>query len=247
MQLDWPSTWPATLASMRRPSVLIESDAPIIRDAVENLTNGQVASVPPIQAAKLIIQYACANFKVGQTRVSRGQQGQLRGIDVSGAKQAATTGEGSPADLVCLCVAMLRAANLPARPVIGIGNLAWGGADEFGVWGEVFLPGCGWTPFDPKMLSEQSIATLDARRRWEYFGTMPRLNRAVPIAWSFAPGNGQDAFDSWAVWGWTRFLPTAAFPAPIEQGSIPTSTGSFSLNPLRPVPSFVTLTRTSAP
>ncbi len=247
MQLDWPSTWPAALAAVRKPGVLIESDAPIIRDAVQSLTEGQVRSVPPIQAAKLIIQYACTHFKVGQTRVSRGQQGQLRGIDVRGAKQAATSGEGSPADLVCLCVAMLRAADLPARPVIGIGSLAWGGADEFGVWGEVFLPGCGWTPFDPRMLSEQSIATLDARRPWEYFGTMPRLNRAIPIAWSFAPGDGSDSFDSWAVWGWTRFLPNAAFPVPIEHDSIVTSKGRFTLNPQRPVPSCVTLTRTSAP
>ena len=243
MQIGWPSQWPSSVRKMVQPSPLIESNATIIAETVETLTKGQVRSVPPVQAARLIVQDACSKFKVGETRMSLGGQGQLRGIAVVGAEAAAQAGSGSPADLVCICVAMLRSAGLPARPVIGMGSGTLGRRDEFGVWAEVYLPECGWTPFDPDRLREQSIRTMDARQSWEYFGNMPGLQRRIPLSWSFAPGDGATAFDSWAVWGWTRFLPTADFPATINDNAIQTSAGAFALTPQRSVPSSVRLER----
>ena len=138
---------------------------------------------------------------------------------------------------------MLRAAGLPARPVIGIGPGAARRLDEFGVWAEVYLPECGWTPFDPDKLRQQSIRTLDATQPWEHFGTMRQLQRRIPLSWSFAPENGSTAFDSWSVWGWTRFLPSADFPATITGTTIQTKSGPFSLLPQRPVPSSIRLER----
>jgi hypothetical protein len=243
MQIGWPSRWPAQVTKLTKPSPLIESSSTIITDTVEQLTRGQVRSVPPLQAAKLIVQDACSKFKVGETRMMIGQQGQLRGIAVVGAEAAAKAGSGSPADLVCICVAMLRAAGLPARPVIGIGTGAARRLDEFGVWAEVYLPECGWTPFDPDKLRQQSIRTLDATQPWEHFGTMRQLQRRIPLSWSFAPENGSTAFDSWSVWGWTRFLPSADFPATITGTTIQTKSGPFSLLPQRPVPSSIRLER----
>ncbi|MBT4768868.1 MAG: transglutaminase domain-containing protein [Phycisphaerae bacterium] len=243
MQIGWPDSWPAHVSKLARPSPLIESGAKIITDTVEQLTGGQVRSVPPIQAAKLIVQDACSKFEVGQTHMSFGPQGQLRGIAVVGAEAAAKAGSGSSADLVCICVAMLRAAGLPARPVIGIGTGTAGRIGEFGVWAEVYIPKCGWTPFDPDKLREQSIRTLNATQPWEYFGTFPQLQRRIPLSWSFAPQNGSTAFDSWAVWGWTRFLPSADFPVTITDTIIQTKSGPFSLAPQRTVPSSVRLDR----
>ncbi|HCA39351.1 MAG: transglutaminase domain-containing protein [Phycisphaerales bacterium] len=243
MQIGWPERWPAEVSPLLKPSLLIESSSEIITKTVEALTQGQVRSVPPIQAAKLIVQDACTKFKVGETRMSFGQQGQLRGIAVVGAEAAAKAGSGSPADLVCICVAMLRAAGLPARPVIGMGSGTLGRGDEFSIWAEVYLPQCGWTPFDPDRLRQQSIRTMDATQSWEYFGVMPQLQRRIPLAWSFAPGDGNSAFDSWAVWGWTRFLKDAEFPITITGGAIETPSGAFTLIPQRPVPSSVRLER----
>lgn len=243
MQMEWPSRWPAQIAKLTKPSPLIESTATIITDTVQQLTRGQVRSVPPLQAAKLIVQDACSKFTVGETRMTVGQQGQLRGIAVVGAEAAAKAGSGSPADLVCICVAMLRAAGLPARPVIGMGSGSFGRRDEFSVWAEVFIPQCGWTPFDPDRLRQQSIAMMDATQPWEFFGTMPALQRRIPLSWSFAPGNGSTAFDSWSVWGWTRFLPSAEFPVVITKSTIQTKSGPFLLVPQRPVPSSVRLER----
>jgi len=243
MQIGWPDSWPAHVSKLTMPSPLIESGAKIITDTVEQLTDGQVRSVPPLQAAKLIVQDACSKFEVGQTHMSFGPQGQLRGIAVVGAEAAAKAGSGSSADLVCICVAMLRAAGLPARPVIGIGTGKVGRINEFGVWAEVYIPECGWTPFNPERLREQSIRTLDATQPWEYFGTIPQLQRRIPLSWSFAPQNGSTAFDSWAVWGWTRFLPSADFPVTITDTIIQTKSGPFSLAPQRTVPSSVRLER----
>ncbi|MDP6987238.1 MAG: hypothetical protein QGG74_04250, partial [Phycisphaerales bacterium] len=89
MQIGWPDRWPSEVAPLLNPSPLIESSAEIITKTVETLTKGQVRSVPPVQAAKLIVQDACSKFKVGQTRMSLSQQGQLRGIAVVGAEAAA--------------------------------------------------------------------------------------------------------------------------------------------------------------
>ena len=251
IEIPWPNAWPPAVMPMLKPSVLIESNSAIITDTVKELTKDDAKSVPPAQAAKLIVQDACKRFKVGQSHMSVGSQSQLRGIDVQGAQAAATTGSGSSADLVCICVAMLRAGGLPARPVIGLGSARWGGGNEYGIWAEVYLPGCGWTPFDPDVLRQQAIATLNPRTRWTGFGTLPQLQRRIALAWSFGPTVAATAFDSWAPWGWSRFAPEAAFPVAISAaGSVVTNaaTGdSTSLSPQRPVPSSIRLERTSAP
>ena len=250
MQIGWPQKWPGAVAPLLKPSTLIESGDEIITATVEALTQGAVRSVPPAQAAKLIVRDACSRFKVvdtSNTRMSLGPQGQLRGIGVQGAKKAAEAGTGSPADLVCICVAMLRAAGLPARPVIGLGSAGYGRLEEYGVWAEVYLPECGWTPFDPDVLRQQALGTLDPKSSWTGFGTLRQLQRRIPLAWSFGPAKAATAFDSWAPWGWGRFLPTAEFPVVIVNGGVETRGGPIKLAPQRPVPSSVRLERTGAP
>ena len=245
MQIPWPSSWPSAVKTMLSPSPLIESDSEVIRNALPPaLSSEQIRSMPPAEAAKRIVQFVCSRMTVVEPRMSRGAQGQLRGIAVNGAEAAATTGHGSAADLTCVCVAMLRASGIPARPVIGLGG-GFGRVGEFNVWAEVFLPGCGWTPFDPDLLRQQAIATLNPQRRWgEAFGTMPQLQSRIPLAWSFAPGQGDTAFDSWAIWGWSRFLPSASFPVVIQKGTVSTTNGPWHFDRKRRVPSSITLERT---
>ncbi len=250
MQIAWPEQWPAAVVPLLTSSTLIESDAEIITETVQALTQGAVRSVPPAQAAKLIVRDACSRFKVVDTanvRMSVGPQSQLRGIGVQGAKQAAEAGTGSPADLVCICVAMLRAAGLPARPVVGLGGAGYGRLDEYGVWAEVYLPACGWTPFDPDILRQQALGSLNPQNAWTGFGTLRQLQRRIPLAWSFGPLKTATAYDSWAPWGWARLLPAAEFPIVIVNGALETPSGPIKLNPQRPVPSSVRLERTGAP
>ncbi|MDP7029822.1 MAG: transglutaminase domain-containing protein [Phycisphaerales bacterium] len=250
MATPWPATWPAAVTSLLKAGPLIESDAEVITATVEALTKGNVRSVPPAQAAKLIVRDACNRFKVVDTsdsRMSLGPQGQVRGIGVQGARKAAESGTGSPADLVCICVAMLRAAGLPARPVIGLGSAGYGRLTEYGVWAEVYLPECGWTPFDPDVLRQQALGTLDPRNAWTGFGTLRQLQRRIPLAWSFGPLKVATAYDAWAPWGWGRFLPAANFPVEIVNGTVDTPSGPFTLDPQRPIPSSIRLERTGAP
>ncbi|MEE2719959.1 MAG: hypothetical protein VX727_09270, partial [Planctomycetota bacterium] len=51
---------------------------------------------------------------------------------------------------------------------------------------------------------------------WSEFGSMSDLNRRVPLAYAFAPDNGQAAYDCYALWGWSR-LASMDFPVPITQ------------------------------
>ena len=245
MGLDWPAQWPTAVQPLLQPSPLIESDADIITQTVQRVTNGDVRSVPPVQAAKLLVQYACNNFQPNGSRMLRGLRRQLRGIAVEGAAAAAQAGAGSPADLVCLSVAMLRAAELPARPVIGIAQDRGSRKGEFVTWAEVYLPNCGWVPFDPYELNKRSVNTLDARRAWRYFGNVPNLDQRIPLAWTFAPGNGDTAWDAWALWGWTRLAPGAEFPLDIEHLVINTKNGTLTLQDANTVPTQVNLRRSS--
>lgn len=245
LRLDWPAQWPAAVQSQLRPSLLIESDSDIITSTVTRVTQGDVRSVPPLQAAKLLVQFTCDNFQPNGPRMLRGMQRQLRGIAVAGAESAAESGTGSRADLVCLCVAMLRAAGLPARPVIGIAPDQGKERGEFSVWAEVFLPQCGWVPFDPYELKKRSVQTFDARQAWRYFGNVPDLDRHIPLSWSFAPGNGATAWDAWALWGWARLAPGAEFPLTLDHRMINTDDGPLTLQDANVVPSQVNLQRSS--
>ena len=140
---------------------------------------------------------------------------------------------------------MLRAAGLPSRPVIGIAPDRGKERGEFAIWAEVYLPRCGWVPFDPYELKKRSVNTLDPRQSWRYFGNVPDLDRLIPLSWSFAPGNGDTAWDAWALWGWARLAPGADFPLALEQRMINTTDGPLTLQNANVVPSQVNLHRSS--
>ena len=48
---------------------------------------------------------------------------------------------------------------------------------------------------------------------------MSDLNKQVPLAYAFSPGDGSKAYDAWSVWGWSRLQAGAMFPIPIEAWS----------------------------
>ena len=52
------------------------------------------------------------------------------------------------------------------------------------VWGEYALPEIGWVPFVPKRM-RGTVKNLSVYKSWQGLGTLPWLNRRVPLAYNF--------------------------------------------------------------
>lgn len=193
--ITWPREWPEAVERFRRAEPLIESDAPQVRAFVERVSQGKLREVPPYLAAKDLVRAAIDGVRnVTGNGVVREGYAAINGIEVNGCLPLLASGNGTPADVVCLAVASLRAAGIPARPVLGVtrysdpkrkmllskGNGPW-------VWGEFWLPDAGWIPFDPVMMRRQSLRTLDIRRPWKGFASPDGMKEMIPMAWSFMP------------------------------------------------------------
>ena len=199
-KLTWPREWPEEVQDGLKPQFLIESNDPVFAKAVEEVTKGKLRSVPPYLAAKELVRYCIQNFQVTGSANRRGMEGVLRWMEVAGASKAAAAGRGTPHDLVCVCVATLRAAGIPARPVIGVQENERG-LNEFVSWAEFYLQEAGWIPFDPDEMSGKGVRHLKIDQPWPEFGTMDDLNRRIPLAFTFVPPSTQ-APGGPAVWGW---------------------------------------------
>ena len=211
--INWPAEWPSEAKAALLPQVLIESDEQIFKDALQSLFGPNLRLNRPWVVAKAITQYTCTNIRVTGARMMRAGRGQLRGLNVQGALATSQSGIGSRADLTCVCVAMLRAAGIPARPVIGLSADVESG-DELTTWAEFYLPDSGWVPFSPWEMQKSGVRSWKIDRSWRYFGNWSDLNNNIPLSWSFAPGDGSTAHDTWALWGWTRAVPGVEFPIP---------------------------------
>ena len=213
--IPWPASWPSQARDALQPQTLIESDNPLFANVVQEVSGGDLRLVPPWIAAKELVRHACNTIQKNGETTLYGPGRSIRGLDVNGALVAAQRGSGTPNDLVCVCVALLRAAGIPARPVIGRGEDRKG-KKRLLVWGELYLPKAGWIPFDPDEIRRKGARHWKVRDDWTEFGTMSDLNRRVPLAYAFAPDNGQAAYDCYAIWGWSR-LESMDFPVPVNQ------------------------------
>ena len=243
--IPWPAAWPPEVAGALQPQPLIESNAPIFANAVQSITQGNLRQVSPWIAAKEIVRYCCTNIQANSTITLRGPNSSIRGLDVQGAARTVSAGRGTACDLVCVCVAMLRSAGIPARPVIGVGKYerSSGSSEKnsFLIWGEFYLPDAGWIPFDPKSLEKSGVRSWGNERSWKGFGNMRDLNKQIPLAHAFTPGTEANAYDAWSVWGWSRLRTARQIPMPIEVwkaivGDRSLLTGGFS------TPSFIRFT-----
>ncbi len=211
--VPWPREWPAEVRDGLQPQLFIESDNGLFAETVQRVSQGQLRMVPPYLAAKDLVRYCVNEVRVSGDGVNRGNAGTLRGLEMSGALATVSSPltAGSPHDLVCVCVAMLRAAGIPARPVIGVEKLPESdglrkgdtkGRPEFVSWAELYLPDVGWVPFDPVAMRGKGVRNLDVRRPWPEFGTMKDLNRRIPLAYHFIPPASVETPQNPAVWGW---------------------------------------------
>lgn len=207
-QIAWPREWPEDVKAALGPQFLIESNDPIFAQAVEHVSGGRLRFVPPYLAAKDLVRYCVNNIRINGDGINMGLNNRLHGFDMIGAAAAAKAQEGGPHDLVCVCVAMLRAAGIPARVVIGAEDkrtrrAAGAETTSFVTWAEFYLPEAGWIPFDPDEMRGAGVARLDVTREWPHFGRMKDLNERVPLSYYFMPPVAVSSPRNPAVWGWS--------------------------------------------
>lgn len=200
-KIAWPREWPKEVQDGLQPQMFIQSDDPIFSQELERISQGKLRLVPPYLAAKDIIRHCINEIQISGDTVVRGEYRVIRGLNLIGAREAAVKKIGSPNDLVCVCVAMLRAAGIPARPVIGVQEDEQAKGDLVS-WAEFYLPETGWVPFDPHVMRGKGIRTLDVRKPWPELGTMDDLNRRIPLAYHFIPPASVESPEYPAVWGW---------------------------------------------
>ena len=197
-QVTWPREWPDSVRPYLAASDLIQSDDEIFKTFIERTTEGRLRRTPIYVAAKELVRSTILEFRnVEGSSLRREGDGRIVGFQLQGAAAATSAVQVTPADMVCTCVAVLRAAGIPARPVIGIHSGDGDAKDSkrpkgrrtFCCWAEFHLPGAGWVPFDPFEMRGQGLRQADIARPWRWFGSIDSMNRRVGIAYDFAPFN----------------------------------------------------------
>jgi hypothetical protein len=205
----WPREWPEDVRDALRPQKGIESDRPFAKAIVESAVGNRLRTMPPWHAAKEIIRAVCIGMNsVSDDAWERRAMGRIIGLKMEGAARAAADARGTTHDLVAVTVAALRAAGIPARPVVGfveeVDRRPSGGVRERTLlqsWAEVYMPDAGWIPFDPKEIRGKAVRQLKVEDPWPTLGHWKELNERVPIAWCFAP-QGYSGSDYASLWGW---------------------------------------------
>jgi hypothetical protein len=227
-QVGWPSEWPVEMRRWLAPEPFIESEDAGIVAFMQRVSGGRVRSVSPWLAAKELVRAACGAMRSVDGMSMRTVGNAVEGLAVSGASATMQRGSGSPHDLVCLSVAVLRAAGIPARPVLGLSAPRSGGtrgtgssttASELVTWGEFYLPDAGWVPFDPNMMRGSIPSNATLRQPWRGFAFELDLERRAPFAHSFGPEGASSADPFGAsrsmrrapLWSW-KVLPHAQDP-----------------------------------
>jgi hypothetical protein len=189
-RVTWPETWPPEVQECLAPQPGIESDSADFKAFVDRVSKGNLRSVTPWIAAKELVRATITAFRNVDTDGLAVENGFTRGIVLNGAWKAMNSGGGSSHDVAAACVAVLRAAGIPARVVLGMADLPTGSGGNtrarLVTWCELYLPGAGWAPFNPVDLRGSVRGGLSLERPWPSFGTWQDLNTRIPISYTWA-------------------------------------------------------------
>lgn len=167
----------------------------------------------------------------------------LRGIDVQDdrifindphfsprVRQAVETSQANAAVITNLYVALLRAADIPARVIVGIvpseaelsripGRDTKENRDllspvfrfwaEFYLWDEQAQRG-QWIPVDIIRQRDESSRSRPLDQTWRYFGNHDELDEIVPLTSVYTPSNAMQLHWVPPIWGW-RAVPDPPF------------------------------------
>ncbi|MEQ8769676.1 MAG: transglutaminase domain-containing protein [Phycisphaerales bacterium] len=250
----WPPEADSTFQPQQLVSELrsaYDNEGPV-NDLVRLWTNNEdPTKIPPAELAKYLTKRVWDHVRIVRPTISnvpsddglvisarvdggtdsRYGGGQVRqqdvGYYVQHADDTATTGEGSENDMAILLTAVMRAAGLPARLVIGyreesedIQELS--SSDRNRTWVEfaLFDPSANegkgqllWIPVDIVELKQSSSRSRNLNRPWKYFGTNDELDTLIPVSHHFHPPTTVRSYTVPALYGWTTD------PAPPEIAS----------------------------
>ncbi len=204
LQIGWPESWPPEVQSALQAQMWIDPDNEYIVKALEKFTGPNPKNLKPYLLAKYLAKSTVEYYQPTGTATSRDKHGNVDGFDVTGAENAVKKARGSWHDAVCLYVALCRAADIPARPVLGI-DFRKGKDRGWISWAEIYLPTAGWVPVDLHQLYDSRGQMHQLERAWDGFGTDQYLNERIPIAHHFFPpagviGGGLKSKP--LLWGW---------------------------------------------
>lgn len=234
------AAWSPELALMLEPQLFVECGDARIVNLVNEWTRGKPRAARPYDLAKFLAAKAIdlveitrnaygssletdrnagSNLPAGTTNIVP----IVTGLQVSGAAAMAEDRKGSPVDLVCLYVALCRAAGLPTRMVIGFDineSKRWD-APILRAWAEVFLPTGSsrpkddpkadpivtpedgeWVPVDIASQKQFSSKAPPLNTEWRYFGHNEDFDYVPPIAHHLVPPADVTALGAPALWGW---------------------------------------------
>lgn len=219
MTVPWPASWPAVPASSLQRQLFVESDAPEIKELVNQWTEGKdPKSIPPAQLAKVLTGKVLEYAQPSGNGLVFTKAGELMGFDLRGALGVARDARGSTHDIACFHAAIFRAAGLPARTVIGYDQSEKDSGKGFGgkgnsksagglrSWIEFAMvdPFDGkefWVPVDVNRMRRSGSKAQALNRPWKYFGTHDEMAFLIPIAFQYHPPTSVSATAP-AFWGW---------------------------------------------
>lgn len=187
--IDWPNAWPIEVDWALRPQMYIESFNQRVVDLMNAWTGGEPRSVTPFHLGKELARRSVGFVRVDgepvEVSLEPGSRRQrvITAIRVQGALAAIENQRGSVNDLVCLYVAVCRAAGLPARPIIGIDS---GEQEESLVsWAEFYVPDAGWVTVDFERLVGSPGSMVDIHRPWPGLANDDDLNERIALSCYF--------------------------------------------------------------
>lgn len=242
MKVEWPKGgWPADAASTFKPQMYIDYAPDIEHDGqlrpydtepLQNLLNSwlqaeRVSSprdIPLVRVAKIITGGVVKDLQPSGNGISYNRRGQLEGIEIKPIPTTIADKKGTEFDIVCVYVAALRRAGIPARMVIGWQKEESGDDDkfldrnkgvarmrawaEFALFDENFKSGANaqacmnWIPVDVVSLRKSSSRPPPLDRAWRFFGTVEDLEGTAPFSFHLHPPTTVRAYGSPGFWGW---------------------------------------------
>ena len=230
--IGWPDgPWPAVCASALQPQLGIDPSSDAVRALVERAMGVPPYVEPPYVVAKKLAADIGQRFRTTGLGYEYDRVGRFAGIELGPTEECAANMTGTPAETVALLCAAMRAAGIPARPVIGYDLLAAPEVDDEEL--EEVPEHCGYrfeegdTLAQPRLtywlefaLYDEDAGTLEwvpvdilRQRRlssrlpalsepWRFFGNHTCADLLLPISHHFFPPTTVVGMGAPLMWGW---------------------------------------------